>query len=193
MGGLAGSLAWGSLSFTVDGENAFLDSGPTGTVDATGTWSQDGAAVNLVGTYDGGTKLVTLLGSRGSSYSFVNDPVSPPAERITGGVSTGSSPSAWVAYKMDSGRTFKVLCGAGTGASLGHMTLVLVSDGTASVAMQFQTIPWTPIVTRSGDSLSWTTAGYTFTGTITGSGDNASGTVTNGMDSGTWAVGVTGC
>lgn len=195
-GGLAGTSGFsGSFTFDIAGADAFLDTGPAGVVDATGAWTRGGAQVSLFGTYTGSTKLVSLSASRDSlTYNFVNDPVSAPATRVTGGAWNGTtSQGAWVALKVGPQVTVSVLCGSGSGASLGNLALVLGSDGAASMALQFQTIPVTMLMTRTGDALSGSLFGYTFSGTVSGTGQNASGTVTNGTTSATWTVGVSGC
>lgn len=194
-GGIAGVGAFsGSFTFDIAAADAFLDSGPAGVVDATGTWIRGGTPVNLFGTYTGSTKLVSLSGSRDSvTYNLVNDPVSAPATRVTGGAFGGGGQGAWVALKVQPQVSVSVLCGSGSGAGLVTLALVLGSDGAASMALQFQTIPTTMVMTRTGDALSGSKFGYTFSGTISATGQNASGTVTDGTTSGTWTAGVNGC
>ncbi len=120
--------------------------------------------------------------------------MSAPATRVTGGAWNGTtSLGAWVALKVGPQVTVSVLCGAGTGAGLGNLALVLGSNGAASMALQFQTIPATMLMTRTGDALSGSLFGYTFSGTVSGTGQNASGTATNGTTSATWTAGVSGC
>jgi hypothetical protein len=194
VGGTVVTSLAGSLTLDVAGANAFLASGPAGVVDATGTWTAGGSTVNLVGTYAGDSRLANLATTRaGVTYGFTNDPVAAPGDEVTGGIFTGGSPGAWVAYKAGGGRSVNVLCGSGSGASMLGASLVLGSDGQASMVMVLQTVPAVMEMTRTGASLSGTMYGYTFSGTVTASGQNASGTLTNGTSSGTWTVGVSGC
>jgi hypothetical protein len=197
VGGMAGvstSGIAGAFSFDIAGANAFLDSGPAGTVDVSGEWTSGGTSTTLLGTYTGSTKLLSVLGTRGgTSYNLVNDPPIGPATRLVGGVFGGTWQGAWSAVELGAGVTGSVLCGMGFGAGLNEVALVLGSDGTASMALHFQTIPVTMPLTRTGDALSGSLFGYTFAATLSSTGKTVSGTVTNGTTSGTWVAGVDGC
>ncbi len=182
----------GSLTITIAANSALSAPSPGGVVQASGVWTEAGAAVNLAGSYDTAAKNLALSGIRnGVTYSFAS--ISQTATSMDGDVTwTGAGMAVFTAFVAGPGVVVTTQCGAYAPAGAlagGPFNLVLSSDGAAACVLFANTIPQKFQLTRSGASLS----GINVNGTVSPVGDAATGTFVQSPYDTTWSTGFTGC
>lgn len=193
LGVLAGyNGASGSLTIDIASDNALSAPNPGGVVQASGTWTLGGVPVSLTGTYDTGTKYLTLTGVR-SGTTFTFDAYPTTADTIIGGGVTwsGGGPACFSAFVSTPGAAVTVQCGsyaAAGGLGSGPLNLVL-SSTQAATALAANTVPQCFSLSRSGLGLSSTWVN----GVISVAGDTASGTFVQSPYNTTWSTSTTGC